>query len=75
MKAIITKQELAEILLVDAQNLQSVEHARDEFGAYYEKVISKMMNKPDSFFIRSMRNRDYNISLLISCENSKFLVA
>lgn len=75
MKAILTKQELAEILLVDGQNIKSIEQAKVSLGAYFEQVISRMMRKPDSYYVRYMRNRNYDISLLIAGENSKFLVA
>lgn len=75
MTAILTKSELAEILLIDGQNYKSVNQALEDMGSYYQKVIGKMTRRPDTFFIRSFRNRGYDIKLLISNDNSKFTIS
>lgn len=72
MTTILTKKELAEILLVDGQNFRNIKHAIEELGVYFDKIIKRQLSKPDSYFIRAFRNRGYEISLLFSSDNSKF---
>jgi hypothetical protein len=75
MTAILTKSELAEILLVDGQYFKNNNQAIEELGEYYQKIINNMIKKTDSFFIRAFRNRNYDIKLLISSNNSKFIIS
>lgn len=75
MTAILTKSELAEILLVDGQNYKSSNQAAEELGKHYQGVINRIIRKADTFFVRAFRNRGYDIKLLIANDNSKFIIS